>query len=159
VLSRDLKFITVFTKASYWPLSWASWIKSPLPHLTFLKKNHFDILLPFVSRRSTWLFLYGYPTNNLRVLLDYLMRATSTTHLILTDLIIPTILDEQYTIWCSQGDTFRHLSVALFCPHKCSQHSILETKHYTCTYITSLCGSELLMLKNLVYFCLFLDYV
>jgi hypothetical protein len=95
------KFITVFTRALHWSLSWARSIHSIPPHPIPLR---FILMLSSYLRLGLPSDLYpsGFSTKILYAFLFSPIRATCPAHLILLDLIILRILGEQYKLWsCS----------------------------------------------------------
>jgi len=56
------RFITVFTWASHWTLSWARWIQ--FTTLTILFKINFEIILPSSPMSSRWSLLCSFSTKS-----------------------------------------------------------------------------------------------
>ena len=69
---------------------------SSLCHHIPLSEVHLNIILPSTPWSSKWLFPSGFPTKTLCTPLLFTIRATCYAHLILLDLIIRTIMDEEY---------------------------------------------------------------
>jgi hypothetical protein len=94
------RFITVFTKAHYRTLSWASWIQFapsiPISLRSILMlSSHISVSL------HSGLFASDLPTNTLQTSLPSPIRATSPAHLFLLHLITLTKLFKKYTLWRS----------------------------------------------------------
>jgi hypothetical protein len=92
------RFVTVFTRALHWSLSWARSIQSIPVHPISLRSililsTHLRLGLP------SGLFHSGFPTNILYAFVFSPIRATCPAHLILLDLIVLIILGEEYKIW------------------------------------------------------------
>jgi hypothetical protein len=62
------RFITVFTRALHWSLSWARSIH-PIPF--YFSKIHFNIMHPLRLGLPSGLFPFGFPTNIVYALLPY----------------------------------------------------------------------------------------
>jgi hypothetical protein len=102
------RFITVFTRALHWSLSWARSIQyipsHPIsPRSILILSTHLHLDLPSGLLRSC------FPTNILYAFLLVPIRATCTAHLILLDVIILTILGEERKLWSSSLCSFLQL--------------------------------------------------
>jgi hypothetical protein len=98
-------FITVFTTARHWSLSWASRIWSTPPNSNYLR----SISILSSSLRlglASGLFPSGFPTKNMYTIIFHPQRATCHVHLIHLDLIILIILGEEYKLWISSLCSF-----------------------------------------------------
>ena len=84
------RFITALKSARHLSLSSASSIQSMPPHFLYLIIIHLRLGLPI------GLFPSGFPNKTLYTPLVYPIRATCPAHLILLDIIIRTIIDEEY---------------------------------------------------------------
>jgi hypothetical protein len=89
--ARTRRFITVFTRARYRPLSWASWIHFTLPQPVSLRSILIQSSRLFLGGPSG-LFPSCFSTKILYTFLSAPMRATCLTHLILLDLMCLIIL-------------------------------------------------------------------
>jgi hypothetical protein len=67
---------------------------------SYISKIHFNIVHPLRFGLPSVLFQSGFPTNVLHAFLFSPIRATCSAHLILLDLLIVTILGEEYKL-CS----------------------------------------------------------
>jgi hypothetical protein len=98
-------FITVFTRAFHWSLSWAGWIQFIPRHSISL---WFILILssyPLLGLHSC-LFPFGFPTKNPIRMSVLLMHATCPAHLILFDLIFLFAFGEENKSWSSSLCSF-----------------------------------------------------
>jgi hypothetical protein len=86
----------------------------PLSHVL---KIYLNIILPSLSGSSKWILTLGFPHKN--HVHTHHHSATCTTHPILVDFIIRTILGEEYRSWSSRLWSFLHFPVtsSLFGPN------------------------------------------
>jgi hypothetical protein len=94
------RFITVFTTARHWPISWDLWKQSTTSHpivLTFILILSIHLCLGLLNGLSPW----GVPTKILYAFLIPLMCATYPAHFIPLDLIILMLFGEKYKLWSS----------------------------------------------------------
>jgi hypothetical protein len=93
------RFMTVFTRARHWSLSWVRWIQSTPSHLISLRlililSSHLGVRLPSVLFRQVFhQNFYGFPITTI--------RATFPVQLKLLDLITLTIFGGEYKLWSS----------------------------------------------------------
>jgi hypothetical protein len=89
------RFITVFTRALHWSLSWAIFIQSYKPTLISLRS-----VLILTSRLCLGLpsniFLSSFPQKILYAIFFALLRATCYTHIIFRDLTVLIIFGVQF---------------------------------------------------------------
>jgi hypothetical protein len=80
------RFITVFTTALHWFLSWARWTQYTSSHLISLRST-LILYSIYALGLPSGLFPSGFPTKILHAFLMSLMRATCPSHLILLGVI------------------------------------------------------------------------
>jgi hypothetical protein len=103
------RFIATFTRALHLYLSSARAIQSSSHHIS---KGSILILLTHLRLGLlSGLFPSGFPTSNLQEFLLFPIRATFLAHLTLLDLIIPSILVEQYKLCRSSLCSLLHAHV------------------------------------------------
>jgi hypothetical protein len=156
-------FITMFTRAFHWYLSWARLIQSIPPHpislrYIFTLSTHLHLGLP------SGLFPSGFPINILHAFPLLPHSCYMLAHLILLDFIILIISDEEYKLWSSslcsfiQSPVTLHLSsVQIFfsapCSNTLSLCSCLNVRdHVSHPYRTT---GKIIGLYNLIF--MFLD--
>jgi hypothetical protein len=94
------RFITVFTRAIHWSLSWPRSIQFLQLHSIPLR----SILILSIHQRlglPSGLFPSGFPTNILDVFFFYPFVLHALYRFILLDLIVLIILGEEYKLWSS----------------------------------------------------------
>lgn len=92
------QFINLFIKACHLSLAWVRWIHCTLCHPVSLN-IHFDIILPSMPRSSK-LFLSGFLTKTLYMLLFPPMWTTCWTRHILLDLVAWIVLTNNFNLYC-----------------------------------------------------------
>jgi hypothetical protein len=112
------KFITVFTRARHWSISWARSIQFIPPHLINLS---FSLILS--DHLQMCLLPSGFPTEIIFAFLFVPIRTVWPAHLFLIDLIILIILGEGYKSWSSSLFSFLYL----LSPHPCSVQIFFST--------------------------------
>jgi hypothetical protein len=96
-------FITVFTRAFHWSLSWTRWIQSTPWHSVSLRST---ILLSFYLCLNLWscLFPSGFLTKILWAYLFSLMHATSKTYIFIQqNILCPRRVNKSYTMCLCLG--------------------------------------------------------
>jgi len=100
VFYGNRRFITVFTTAHRWSLSWSRCCQSKRSHTFTLGPN--QTLSPHLLLGLLYhLFSPSLPINIFHAFLIPPIRAMCPTHLILHDLITPVIFGEAYKSWSS----------------------------------------------------------
>ena len=117
-------FITAFTNSRHLSLSWTS----PCPTYNFLKIG-LNIILPSTPGSSRWSLSLRFHHQNPVCTSSPPRHATCPTHLILLDLIISTILGEEYRSLTSSYVTCGNCNAAWTVPHTFTPNVLMRRLH------------------------------